>query len=63
VVVDQGVDVVVAESGLGDPGAVVELGLTQRTPSTAVGDPAELLDVHVDQFPGTVAFVPVRGGP
>jgi hypothetical protein len=26
-------------------------------PATTIGDPAELLDVHVDQLTGAVAFV------
>jgi hypothetical protein len=31
-------------------------------PAAAVGDPADLLDVDVDQLAGTVAFVADRGG-
>ena len=32
------------------------------TPSAAVGDPAELLDVHVHHLVGVLAFVARRGG-
>ena len=53
VVVDGGVDVVgahVAASGPAGPAAA-------HLVTAAVGDPAELLDVDVDQFAGPVAFV------
>ena len=61
-VIDQGVDVVVADLGL-----LVALWSTVRAaavgaPAAAVGDAAELLDVHVDQLAGPVAFVADRGG-
>src|ERR1700730_3968624 len=32
------------------------------TPAAAVGDAADLLDVHVDQLARTVAFIANRGG-
>ena len=47
-VVDQGVDVVVADLGLRS--RVCAVGAALGAPAAAVGDPAELLDVHVDQL-------------
>jgi hypothetical protein len=57
VVVDGGVDVVVA-----DPSAAGLLAAAVDAPAAAGRDPAELLDVEVDQVPGPVAFVAVGGG-
>src|SRR5690606_3540480 len=37
-------------------------GAAVRAPATPVGDPADLLDVHVHQLAGTVAFIAHRGG-
>ena len=64
VVVDGGVDVVEADAAA----AVGAGGLRGRwtSPAAAVGDPAELLDVDVDQLAGPVAFVAaddLAGGP
>src|SRR5690606_18899368 len=61
VVIDQGVDVIEPDLG----GAVVSgfpSGAAVRAPATPVGDPADLLDVHVHQLAGTVAFIAHRGG-
>ena len=62
VVVDCGVDVVEAHAASGGPA-----GLAAQDPmAAAVRDPAEFLDVDVDQFAGPVAFVAaddLSGGP
>ena len=55
-VIDGGVDVVVAEPSL----AVGPLAASVHAPAAIGWDPAELLDVDVDQVPGPVAFVPQR---
>jgi hypothetical protein len=68
-----GVRVVVLEPGCKRGGAFVVVGeglpvgplgrgSTERTPAPAVRDLAELLDVHVDQLAGAVAFVADRCG-
>ena len=60
VVVDQGVHVVVADSCLLGRRGRADLAAV-GSPAAAVGDPAEFLDVHVDQLAGPVAFVADRG--
>ena len=60
-VVDQGVDVVVADRALVRARGVVGGRAAAGAPAAAVGDPAELLHVHVDQLAGPVAFVADRG--
>lgn len=55
VVIDGGVDVVVA-----DPGAADLLAAAVGTPLVAVGDPPDLLQVDVDPVTGVVAFVADR---
>ena len=61
VVIDDGVDVVEP-----DPGLLLRRGrahlAAMGSPAAAVGDPPDLLDVHVDQLAGPVAFVADRGG-
>src|SRR5205814_6949218 len=58
VVVDGGVDVVVAgPAGLPGPGAAAA-----GPPAAAAGDLAELFDVEVDQLAGPVPFIAHRGG-
>ena len=60
VVVDGGVHVVVAASRRGPlrPGGRLAAAVAAvDPPAAAVGEPAELLDVDVDQFAGAVAFV------
>ena len=62
VVVDGGVDEVEAHAAAGGPAGLPAQDLV----ATAVGDPAQLLDVHVDQFAGPVALVAadqLTGGP
>jgi hypothetical protein len=57
VVIDRGVDVVVAEAAEADrPGA----SAVDPPPATG-GDAAELLHIDVDQVAGTVTLVPVSG--
>jgi len=60
-IIDDGMDVVEP-----DPGFLLRRGGTHlpamRAPAPAIGDPPDLLDVHVDQLTGTVAFVTHRGG-
>lgn len=61
-VVDGGVDVVEAQTGTAGAAGLAAQDLV----SAAVGDPAELLDVDVDEFAGPVAFVAaddLAGGP
>ncbi|CQR59716.1 Hypothetical Protein sle_02540 [Streptomyces leeuwenhoekii] len=53
VVVDGGVDVVEAHATAGAAAGLAAQDLVAAT----VGDSAELLDVDVDEFPGTVALV------
>ncbi len=60
VVVDQGVDVVVADLGLPLFSAVGGWS-AMRAPAAAVGDLADLLDVHVHQLPGPVPLVAAGG--
>jgi hypothetical protein len=57
VVFDQRVDEVVADPGLVQPGTMVDGRLPLRALTTALGDAAELLDVHVNQVAGPFAFV------
>jgi hypothetical protein len=62
VVVDGGVDVVEAHAVAGGPAGLAAQDLV----TAAVGDPAEFLDVPVDQLAGAVAFVAaddLSGGP
>jgi len=66
VVVDGAVHVVVADSGGGAAGAASVAVAAVDAPAAAVAEPAEFLDVDVDQFTGAVAFVaahPVAGRP
>src|SRR5690349_21223283 len=58
VIVHGGVDVVVA-----DPAAADGFAAAVGFPAAAVGDPADLLDVHVDQLARLLAFVAARAGP
>ena len=58
VVVDGGVDVVVADATAFDV-----LAAAVSAPAAAVGDPADLLDVDVDQFAGMGAFVALPAVP
>jgi hypothetical protein len=60
VVIDRGVDVVVAD--LHVAADVVLTTLATCSPAAAVGDLAELLDVDVDQVAGTGSFVTQGGG-
>ena len=62
VVVDQRVDVVEADPGSRSGRRSAPCCAAVGPPAAAVGDPAELLDVHVDQLAGPVAFVADRGG-
>ena len=61
VVIDHGVDVVEP-----DPGSLLRRGRAHLAsvgpPATPVGDPPDLLDVHVDQLTGPSTFVAHRGG-
>jgi len=59
VVIDQRVDVV--EPDLVSSVAVTG-GAAVGTPAATVGDTPDLLDVHVHQLAGPVAFVAHRGG-
>ena len=56
VVVDDGVDVVVADRGRLRPLVGAHLAAV-GAPAAAVGDPADLLDVHVDQLAGPFTLV------
>lgn len=58
-VVDQGVHVVEADLGVA---VAFDVAAAVGAPTAAVGDAADLLDVHVDQLAGMVAFVADRGG-
>ena len=60
VVIDDGVDVVVADLGLLLDDVLADLSAV-GPPAATVGDPADLLDVHVDQLAGTVTLVTHRG--
>ncbi len=60
-VIDQRVDVVVADLGLDRSRDAVGRCRAVGAPAATVGDPAELLDVHVHQLAGPVAFVAHRG--
>lgn len=57
--IDRGVDVLVAHPGLAVP---VALSASVGAPASAGGDAAQLLDVHVDQVTRGVAFVADRSG-
>src|SRR5690242_18580474 len=61
VVIDDGVHVVVADAGF-----LVRVRLAHlspvRAPASAVGDPTDLLDVHMDQFARPFTFVTHGGG-
>jgi hypothetical protein len=61
-VIDQGVHVVEADLGR-SVAAGGACGATVHPPTATVGDTPELLDVHVHQLAGTVAFVTDRGLP
>src|SRR5699024_7641523 len=61
VVIDHGVDVVIADA----PGLVLGLvgrGASVGAPAAAVGDLAQLLHIHVDQLPGPGPLVAHGGG-
>src|SRR5690606_5407738 len=59
VVIDHGVDVVIANA----PAAVaVARGAAVGAPAAAVGDLAQLLHIHVDQLPGPGPLVAHGGG-
>ena len=60
VVVDHRVDVVEPDPPFAVPGSRAGCATVSSPPAT-VGDPADLLDVHVDQLAGPVAFVTDRG--
>jgi hypothetical protein len=62
VVIDQGVDVVVADPGLVRVGLVVGDGPALGSPAATGRDLAELLHVHVDQLARPVSFVADSGG-
>src|SRR5690625_3066564 len=59
VVIDHGVDVVIADA----PGLVLlHVAAAVGAPAAAVGDLAQLLHIHVDQLPGPGPFVAHGGG-
>jgi hypothetical protein len=61
VVIDEGVDVVVADAG-SFLGTAAANGASVGAPAATVGEAADLLDVHVDQLAGVVLLVTDRGG-
>jgi hypothetical protein len=58
-VIDQGMNVVVSDLGQGRPSDALA---TVDTPAATVGDPADLLDIHMDQLARTAAFITHRCG-
>ena len=61
VVVDDRVDVVVADLGLSTSVGRTHLSAV-CAPAATVGDPSDLLDIHVDQLAGAFTFVADSGG-
>src|SRR5688572_19931200 len=62
-VIDQRVDEVVANRMLVDARRMLCSGASSGAPATAVGNTAELLDVHVHQLARSLPFIPTRGLP
>jgi len=63
VVIDGGVDVVVADRAAVDPPAAHGLRTAVDVPSAAVRDPAELLDIKVDRVAGPGVLVTAGAAP
>jgi hypothetical protein len=61
VIVDQGVDVVVADARLVRTSGMLGGRAALRAPAAAWGDPAKFLDVQVDQFPRAASLVAAGG--
>jgi len=60
VIVDDRMDVVEPDARLVDSGLMVRNELASSAPAAAIGNPAELLHVHVDQLARPVVFVADR---
>src|SRR5436305_13965958 len=62
-IVDQRMDVVVADRRLVDAGPMIGKRAAGGAPATTVGDTPELLDVHMHQLTRSLPLVSARGLP